>query len=79
MDVETAFLYGRLSPDDPPVYFELPENYPIPDEFGDIDRKLLVAQAKSAVYGLKQASRKFYQTFCSYMTNKLDVSERNFA
>jgi hypothetical protein len=71
MDVETAFLYGRLSSEDPPVFFELPENYPIPEEYKDLDPKLLVAQAKSAVYGLKQASRKFYQTFCTHMTERL--------
>jgi hypothetical protein len=71
MDVETAFLYGRLSSEDPPVFFELPENYPIPKEYKDLDPKLLVAQAKSAVYGLKQASRKFYQTFCTHMTERL--------
>jgi len=71
MDVDTAFLYGRMDDSDPEVYCELPENYPMPPQFQHLDRKLLCARAKSAVYGLRQASRKFYFTLGDYLTTRL--------
>ena len=56
MDVDTAFLYGVM-PDDNPVYCDVPEHYPIPDELKHLDPSLLVARCKRSIYGLKQSPR----------------------
>ena len=71
MDVDTAFLYGRLGDDDPQVFCELPEDYPIPEEYRHIDRKKLCGLALSAIYGLKQASRTFYLALQLFLLEKL--------
>ena len=68
LDVQTAFLYGRMDDeDDPEVYIELPENFPIPPEFAHIPRDQLCGIAKSAIYGLKQASRKFNRVLTDFL------------
>ena len=69
MDIDTAFLYGKMDPDnDPAVYCQLPEDYPLPAHLANVDRKLLCGRLKSAIYGLKQASRKFFLTLQAYLT-----------
>jgi hypothetical protein len=61
MDIDTAFLYGKMDPDnDPAVYCQLPEDYPLPAHLANVDRKLLCGCLKSAICGLKQASRKIF-------------------
>jgi hypothetical protein len=57
MDVETAFLYGELSPEDPAVYIQLPQTYPVPDEYSGLHPKHLVGKLLKGVYGLKQSPR----------------------
>jgi hypothetical protein len=67
MDVDTAFLYGTMDADDPIVYCQLPETYELPPEFQHVPRNQLCGQLLSAIYGLKQASRKFYFTLQRYL------------
>jgi len=67
MDVDTAFLYGTMEADDPTVYCQLPETYELPPEFQNVPRDQLCGQLLSAIYGLKQASRKFYFTLQRYL------------
>ena len=57
MDVDTAFLYGEFSNDDPPVYLTLPYNYPIPPELQHYSRDQLVCKVEKGLYGLKQSPR----------------------
>jgi hypothetical protein len=41
MDIDTAFLYGKMDEEnDPAVFCELPQDYPLPAHLADIDRKL---------------------------------------
>ena len=67
MDVDTAFLYGAMDETDPHVFCQLPESYEIPPEFAHIPRDQLCGQLQAAIYGLKQASRKFYFTLQRYL------------
>ena len=60
MDVDTAFLYGELSEDDPDVFMEVPEFYPIPEQLQHIPRNRLCVKLRKTLYGLKQAPRKWY-------------------
>ncbi|KAL6327282.1 hypothetical protein AAG906_017839 [Vitis piasezkii] len=54
MDVKTAFLNGNI---DETIYMVQPEN------FESNDSKQLVCKLKGSIYGLKQASRQWYQKF----------------
>lgn len=56
MDVKTAFLNGKLSEE---IYMEQPEGFVIKG------KKNQVARLRRAIYGLKQASRRWYELFNS--------------
>jgi hypothetical protein len=68
MDVDTAFLYGAMEEDDPIVYCQLPENIEIPPELQHIPRDQLCGQLQKSLYGLKQASRKWYFTLLQHLS-----------
>ncbi len=64
MDVDTAFLYGRM-PAENHIYVTIPEGFPIP---GDLQGKPnLVARVDRAIYGLKQSPRLWNKTIDSTM------------
>ena len=67
MDVDTAFLYGKMDESDPQVFCQLPESFEIPAKYANYPRDQLCGQLLSAIYGLKQASRKFYFTLQRYL------------
>ena len=54
MDVEDSFLLGKLDED---IFVSVPDGF---DEVG------AVAKLNSAIYGLVQASRVFYETIRSF-------------
>ena len=60
MDVKTAFLNGNI---DETIYMVQPEN------FESNDSKQLVCRLKRSIYGLKQASRQWYQKFDQVITS----------
>jgi hypothetical protein len=53
MDVDTAFLYGKM-PISNPIYVTVPKGYPIPQH---LEGKELVARCNKSIYGLKQSPR----------------------
>ena len=65
LDVDTAFLYGELPPEDPPVYVDVPFNYPIPEELKRVDPKQLCCRVRKGLYGLKQSPRLWNKTLDS--------------
>ena len=67
MDVDTAFLYGTMDEDDPLVFCQLPETFEIPIEYAHIPRDQLCGQLQRSLYGLKQASRKWYFTLLQHL------------
>jgi hypothetical protein len=60
MDVDTAFLYGKLPESEGSIYMKIPEGYPIPEALRD--KENLVAKVKKSLYGLKQAPRLWNKT-----------------
>ncbi len=60
LDVETAFLNGKLAEE---IYLEIPEG------FEDFDRKKKVFKLNKSIYGLKQASRVWNDLFSSELIN----------
>ncbi|KAK7341990.1 hypothetical protein VNO80_24931 [Phaseolus coccineus] len=60
MDVKTAFLNGDI---DETIYMLQPEN------FVSGDPKSIVCKLKKSIYGLKQASRQWYQKFHQVITS----------
>jgi hypothetical protein len=64
MDVDTAFLYGRM-PRGSPIYTTIPDGYAIPSELEG--KGNLVARVDKAIYGLKQSPRLWNQTIDSTM------------
>jgi hypothetical protein len=60
MDVDTAFLYGVMT-EEPDIYVQVPDGYPIPEDLKDIPREELVARVDKAIYGLKQSPRLWNQ------------------
>ena len=81
MDVKTVFLNGNV---EETIYMVQPEG------FGSDESKQLVCKLKKSIYGLKQASRQWYQKFdqvissFGFMENTVDqciyhkVSESKF-
>jgi hypothetical protein len=69
MDVDTAFLYGSMA-DEPDIYIELPEGYPIPEELRNVDRSRLMGKLNKALYGLKQSPRLWNKNFHNTMLSK---------
>ena len=69
MDVDTAFLYGVLPTTESPIYTTVPEGYPVPAEFENVDRKDLVCHVHKAIYGLKQSPRLWNQNLHQTMIN----------
>ena len=67
MDVDTAFLYGAMEADDPLVFCQLPETIQIPPDLQHIPREQLCGQLQKSLYGLKQASRKWYFTLLQHL------------
>ena len=65
LDVDTAFLYGELPPEDPPVYVDVPYHYPIPDELKHVDPTQLCCRVRKGLYGLKQSPRLWNKTLDS--------------
>ena len=59
VDVEAAFLLGKLNED---IYVSLPDGF---DEVG------AVAKLNSAIYGLVQASRVFYETIRKFLVENM--------
>lgn len=66
MDVNTAFLHGKL---DEEIYMEQPEGYPI------VPGK--VYKLKKALYGLKQSSRCWNSRFTSFMKSKGFIASKS--
>lgn len=73
LDVDTAFLYGELSPSDAPVYVDVPFNYPIPEELRAINPKQLCCRVRKGLYGLKQSPRLWNKTLDSAL-RQMDFS-----
>jgi hypothetical protein len=67
MDVDTAFLYGAMEEEDPLVFCQLPETIDIPLELAHLPRDQLCGQLQRSLYGLKQASRKWYFTLLQHL------------
>jgi hypothetical protein len=61
---------------DPDVYCQLPEDYPLPSHLQHIDRSLLCGKLNAAIYGLKQASRKFYITLQKHLLETLGFTPK---
>ena len=59
VDVEAAFLLGKLHED---IYVSVPDGF---DEVG------AVAKLNSAIYGLVQASRAFYETIREFLVENM--------
>ncbi|RDY04608.1 hypothetical protein CR513_11656, partial [Mucuna pruriens] len=60
MDVKTVFLNGDI---DETIYMVQPKN------FASNDSKSMVCKLKKSIYGLKQASRQWYQKFNQVITS----------
>jgi hypothetical protein len=72
MDIETAFLYGELDPNDPIVYVQVPEGYPLPPELEKYrGTSRICCKVAKSIYGLKQSPRAFNKTFDKVMLKKL--------
>lgn len=72
MDIETAFLYGELDPNDPIVYVQVPEGYPLPPELEQYrGTSRICCKVAKSIYGLKQSPRAFNKTFDKVMLKKL--------
>lgn len=61
MDVKSAFLYGELD-DSEELYMEVPEGIT-----GHDDK---VCKLNRTLYGLKQASRRWYERLCTFMASQ---------
>ena len=62
MDVKLAFLHGMLKEE---IYMEQPEGFVKKGE----ERK--VCRLIRSIYGLKQASRVWYETFAKFLNKKM--------
>ena len=62
IDVKTAFLNGKLDPDTDPVYVEIPQGL-------NYDSKNQLLLLKKALYGLKVASRRWYERLTTLLLN----------
>ena len=72
MDIETAFLFGDVNPDDPVVYVKVPDYLPLPkhlERYRGTD--MICCRVDKSMYGLKQSPRAFNQTLDKYMRTKL--------
>lgn len=65
LDVKTAFLNGEL---EETVYMEQPEGFEVPGS------ENMVYKLNKAVYGLKQASKSWYDKITKVLCDKLDFS-----
>jgi hypothetical protein len=75
MDVDTAFLYGRM-PRGSPIYTTIPEGYSVPAELQG--KENLVARVDRAIYGLKQSPRLWNQTIdCTLKKYGFNVSSND--
>ena len=70
MDVDTAFLYGKLPEDDDPVYVKVPYGYPIPKKYSHYSEEDLVCRVHKSIYGLKQSPRLWNLTIDDFMRSK---------
>jgi len=62
MDVDTAFLYGIVEPDEPEILVELPYGYT-----KKMQHSKSVGRLNKHVYGLKQAPRTWFRTISTYL------------